>query len=108
MELPAYFRIRKEHSHKPCGSANALQIREFEMPSASALSTPISILDLPRPYLVFLGEARDFAFAKTAFGLRDWARESTLADTVKIVTEHGGASGVAFGWEAQLLATSKP
>src|ERR1700686_2343662 len=34
---------------------------------------------------------------------RDWARESTLPDTVKIVTEHGGASGVAFAWESQLL-----
>jgi len=35
---------------------------------------------------------------------RDWARESTLADTVKIVAEHGGGSGVAFAWESQLLA----
>jgi nicotinamidase-related amidase len=39
---------------------------------------------------------------------RDWARESTLADTVKIVTEHGGGSGVAFAWETQLLGASKP
>ena len=30
---------------------------------------------------------------------RDWARESTLADTIKIVAEHGGGSGVAFAWE---------
>jgi nicotinamidase-related amidase len=39
---------------------------------------------------------------------RDWARESTLADTLKIVTEHGGGSGVAFAWETQLLGASKP
>ena len=39
---------------------------------------------------------------------RDWARESTLADTVKIVTEHGGGSAVAFAWESQLLGASKP
>src|SRR5882762_6321172 len=39
---------------------------------------------------------------------RDWARESTLADTVKIVAEHGGGSGVAFAWETQLLGASKP
>src|ERR1700748_469830 len=39
---------------------------------------------------------------------RDWARASTLADTVKIVAEHGGGSGVAFAWESQLLAGSKP
>src|SRR5438128_12700653 len=38
---------------------------------------------------------------------RDWARESTLADSIKIVTEHGGGSGVAFIWEPQLLGASK-
>src|SRR5712672_276260 len=38
---------------------------------------------------------------------RDWARESTLADAAKILTEHGGGSGVAFAWEMQLLGTSK-
>src|SRR5229473_7562644 len=38
---------------------------------------------------------------------RDWARESTLADTIKIVAEHGGGSGVAFAWESQLLGASK-
>jgi nicotinamidase-related amidase len=39
---------------------------------------------------------------------RDWARESSLADIVKLVSEHGGASGVAFAWESQLLGASKP
>jgi nicotinamidase-related amidase len=38
---------------------------------------------------------------------RDWARESTLADAARILTEHGGGSGVAFAWEMQLLGTSK-
>jgi nicotinamidase-related amidase len=38
---------------------------------------------------------------------RDWARESTLPDTIKILTEHGGATGVALAWEMQLLAASK-
>ena len=50
------------------------------MPSASAPSPALSILDLPRPYLVFLGEAGDFAFAKTAFGLRDWAPERCVGE----------------------------
>lgn len=55
--------------------------RELQMPpSASALSPALRVLDLPRPYLVFLGETRDFAFAKTAFGLRDWARESCIGE----------------------------
>jgi uncharacterized NAD-dependent epimerase/dehydratase family protein len=30
-------------------------------------------LHLPRPYLLFLGDSTDPNFAKTAFGLRDWA-----------------------------------
>jgi len=38
---------------------------------------------------------------------RDWARESTLADVAKILSEHGGGSGVAFAWELQLLGGSK-
>jgi len=39
---------------------------------------------------------------------RDWARQSTLEDTIRILTEHGGATGAALAWEMQLLATSKP
>ncbi|MDB6010873.1 MAG: hypothetical protein JWL65_3123 [Gammaproteobacteria bacterium] len=52
------------------------------MPTVSA-SSPVSdlaVLDLPRPYLVFLGEDSDFAFAKTAFGLRDWAPEECVGE----------------------------
>ena len=36
---------------------------------------------------------------------RDWARESTTDALAQIVQEHGGASGIAFAWEMQLLAT---
>jgi len=39
---------------------------------------------------------------------RDWARESTIADAAKILSEHGGGSGVAFAWETQLLGAPKP
>ncbi|NJP65471.1 hydrolase [Streptomyces spiramenti] len=35
---------------------------------------------------------------------RDWAREKTLAGTTDVLTHHGGATGVAFAWETQLLA----
>lgn len=38
---------------------------------------------------------------------RDWARE-TAAGLSSVVLEHGGASGVAFAWELQLLATTPP
>jgi nicotinamidase-related amidase len=34
---------------------------------------------------------------------RDWARESTLPGVAQIVSQHGGASGVAYAWEIQLL-----
>jgi len=35
---------------------------------------------------------------------RDWARENTAAGLAGVLAEHGGASGVAFAWEMQLLA----
>jgi nicotinamidase-related amidase len=35
---------------------------------------------------------------------RDWARQETVGGLAQILTEHGGGSGVAFGWEVQLLA----
>jgi uncharacterized NAD-dependent epimerase/dehydratase family protein len=38
------------------------------------------VTDLPRPYLLFLGQASDFPYAKTAFGLRDWAPELCLGE----------------------------
>ncbi|MET9241318.1 hypothetical protein [Nonomuraea sp. NPDC003709] len=36
---------------------------------------------------------------------RDWARESTANALGPVLQEHGGASGIAFAWELQLLAT---
>jgi D-glutamate N-acetyltransferase len=48
--------------------------------SARSLISELPVLDLPRPYLLFLGEASDFAFAKTAFGLRDWAPEACVGE----------------------------
>jgi nicotinamidase-related amidase len=38
---------------------------------------------------------------------RDWAREKTAAGVAGVVLEHGGASGVAFAWEMQLLASAQ-
>jgi uncharacterized NAD-dependent epimerase/dehydratase family protein len=37
-------------------------------------------LDLPRPYLLFLGDVTEAPFAKTAFGLRDWARSLCVGE----------------------------
>ena len=38
------------------------------------------MLDLPQPYLLFLGDAREASYAKTAFGLRDWAPERCVGE----------------------------
>ena len=39
---------------------------------------------------------------------RDWARTETAGKLAGILADHGGASGVAFAWELQLLATPVP
>jgi uncharacterized NAD-dependent epimerase/dehydratase family protein len=44
-------------------------------------SVPISeVVDLPSPYLLFLGDTSQRGYAKTAFGLRDWARERCVGE----------------------------
>lgn len=40
---------------------------------------PLS-LTLPQPYLLFLGDTVEPGYAKTAFGLRDWAREKCVGE----------------------------
>jgi uncharacterized NAD-dependent epimerase/dehydratase family protein len=35
---------------------------------------------IPSPYLVFLGDTTEAVFAKTAFGLRDWARDRCVGE----------------------------
>jgi uncharacterized NAD-dependent epimerase/dehydratase family protein len=39
-----------------------------------------AVAELPRPYLLFLGEDADLPYAKTACGLRDWAPESCIGE----------------------------
>lgn len=38
------------------------------------------VLHLPQPYLLFLADTVDPAFAKTAFGLKDWAADRCIAE----------------------------
>jgi uncharacterized NAD-dependent epimerase/dehydratase family protein len=38
----------------------------------------LAIMNLRKPYLLFVGDAQDEADAKTALGLRDWARDSCI------------------------------
>ena len=35
---------------------------------------------LPQPYLLFLGDTTEPSYAKTAFGLRDWAPERCVGE----------------------------
>ncbi|ASQ93406.1 hydrolase [Streptomyces sp. 11-1-2] len=39
---------------------------------------------------------------------RDYAREETVPGLTEVLLQHGGATGVAFTWETQLLATGRP
>ena len=42
----------------------------------------MTMAELPYPYLVFLGDTTEPIFAKTAFGLRDWAPERCIGAVV--------------------------
>jgi len=44
------------------------------------MTSPASMLQLPQPYLLFLGDVTEPGFAKTAFGLRDWAGERVIGE----------------------------
>jgi uncharacterized NAD-dependent epimerase/dehydratase family protein len=48
----------------------------FDTPTRNASA----VLSVPRPYVLFLGEAEDAGWAKTAFGLHDWVPESCIAE----------------------------
>src|ERR1700727_2043609 len=48
--------------------------RELGMPEA------LKVMDLPSPYLLFLGDTTEPSYAKTAFGLRDWAAECCVGE----------------------------
>jgi D-glutamate N-acetyltransferase len=44
------------------------------------MKTTAAALQLPYPYLLFLGDTTEPSFAKTAFGLRDWVPERCLGE----------------------------
>lgn len=46
--------------------------------------------------------------AVTAEWQRDWARTESAAELTKVITQHAGASGIAYLWEQQLLNTPVP
>jgi D-glutamate N-acetyltransferase len=48
--------------------------------AAKGLASDSLVIRLPSPYLLFLGDVTDPTYAKTAFGLRDWARERCIGE----------------------------
>lgn len=46
----------------------------------TSLDTAAAALSLPQPYLLFLGDTTEGGFAKTAYGLRDWAPEKCVGE----------------------------
>src|SRR5438445_583483 len=61
-----------------CAGLNADQEDDSSRPDMTQSGLPI--LTLPQPYLLFLGDITEAEYAKTAFGLRDWARERCVAE----------------------------
>ena len=46
----------------------------------NAMGRLVDGLALPQPYLLFLGDTTEPGYAKTAFGLVDWARDRCVAE----------------------------
>src|SRR5688572_16454323 len=52
-------------------------VRSVSAPGAGSASLVVA---LPAPYLLFLGDVTEPGYAKTAFGLRDWARDLCVGE----------------------------
>jgi uncharacterized NAD-dependent epimerase/dehydratase family protein len=52
-------------------------VRNSSMPDVGSASLVVS---LPAPFLLFLGDVTEAGYAKTAFGLRDWARDLCIGE----------------------------
>src|SRR5438067_12160015 len=61
-----------------CAGLKADQEDDSSRPDMTQSGLPI--LTVPQPYLLFLGDITEAEYAKTAFGLRDWARERCVAE----------------------------
>lgn len=59
---------------------------------------PADDLSLPQPYLLFLGDVTEPSFAKTAFGLADWAADKCVGEFAL------GETGVSTGLPAMTPA----
>lgn len=48
--------------------------------NASMYRSVPNVIELPQPYLLFLGDVTEPGYAKTAFGLRDWASDRCVGE----------------------------
>jgi uncharacterized NAD-dependent epimerase/dehydratase family protein len=70
-------------------------------------------LVLPQPYLLFVGDTREAGYAKTAFGLRDWAGDKCVgecaSDAAAVTTglpRMSPAEGAARGARSMVVAVA--
>ena len=63
---------------------------------AASAANPLAVA-LPQPYLLFLGDTIEPGYAKTAFGLRDWAPEKCVGEfALPSATVTAGLSRLTF------------
>lgn len=84
----------------------------FSAPLIAAAPTSIS---LPAPYLLFMGDVTEPGYAKTAFGLRDWAAERCVGEwalpAAQVSTglpSRTPAQAVALGARALVIGVANP
>ena len=64
---------------------------------------------LPQPYLLFLGDTTEPGYAKTAFGLRDWAGERCIGEyAIEGVSVTSGLAALTPEEAAALNPKAKP
>ena len=54
-----------------------MSVPKIELPLPSERGGGLS---LPQPYLLFLGDTTEAGYAKTAFGLADWAADRCVGE----------------------------
>ena len=80
----------------------------------AAVGRPMATI-LPTPYLLFVGDVAEPGFAKTAFGLRDWAGDKCVGecaltdDAVRLgLPRMTPAEGAAAGARSLVIAVANP
>ncbi len=64
----------------PLGKDLSSAVRQDERMTSLPAKARDEVLVLPQPYLLFLGDTTEAGYAKTAFGLRDWARDKCVGE----------------------------